>query len=358
MHKYILEPLIPKSLHAGSKAREDINFFLQNTDYKPIVFKVNDSQKFIFKLKNYMACILNLDRIISRIESDSIVLLQYPYIYNSMVLEFILRRLKGKGVKVVALVHDIDCLRFTRVQEEVDKEINYLNSFDSVISHNPSMTQWLKEHGLKTRVIDLDVFDYRMKEVEKAIESNTQNNKSIVFAGNLSVNKAKFLYSFSDELLKDCSMNLYGIEFDQDNFKCKNASYKGAFQPDELPGIMEGNFGLIWDGTELNTCSGHYGQYMRYNNPHKLSLYIAAGIPVVTWKNAAIANFISKNKIGVLVDSLTEMSDAISEIGNDKYLEIKENVQDLQKKVTSGHYVQSAVKSIEESFNKGENYAI
>jgi glycosyltransferase involved in cell wall biosynthesis len=358
MNKYILEPRLPKWLHAGSKARDDVNFFLEGCDYKPIVFDVNESKRFIIKAKNYALCLMNIERIINNMESDSILLLQYPYYFNPIVFEYILRKAVKKGIKLVALVHDVDALRFSRDREAINKEINYLNCFTAVVSHNPHMTQWLKENGLKSPVIDLEVFDYKVKAVERAIEKSSNPRKAIVFAGNLSVNKSKFLYSFADEILKECSMNLYGIDFDAENFKCKNSSYKGAFQPDELPGIIEGDFGLIWDGSELNTCSGDYGQYLRYNNPHKLSLYIAAGLPVVTWKKAAISSFISNNRIGVLVDSLTEMSDAISELDNNKYLEMKNNVRDLQRKVTSGHYVQSAVSRIEESFNKGVNHAL
>jgi len=366
MDRYVLEPQISNLFHAGSKAREDVNYFLKNSGFEVLTFKVNDSKKFLKKLKNYINFFLTSPGVVRKVQPNSLVLIQYPYPHRSIVLTSIFRRLMRKNVKVVALVHDIDTLRFQRPDEEIEKEIQRLNSFHHVISHNPIMTEWLTNKGLKKNVFNLEVFDYRMNNLapnfstefgeELASYPNeilaTNGTRSLVFAGNLSMHKSKFLYAFTDEILKDLSLNLYGIEFDDTSINCKNYSYKGVFKPDELPEKMEGHFGLIWDGEELNTCSGHFGQYLRFNNPHKLSLYMAAGMPVVTWKNAAIADLISKNKIGILVDSLTEIADAISEVSTEQYLEMKNNISDFNKKVTSGHYIQSIIKKIEEDFSE------
>lgn len=366
MNKYVLEPQISNKFHAGSKAREDVNYFLKNTGFEVLTFKVNDSKKFLKKVKNYLGFFFKSPAMVRKVQPNSLVLIQYPYPHRSIILTSIFRRLMKKNVKVVALVHDIDTLRFQRPDAEIKKEIQRLNSFHHVISHNPTMTEWLTNKGLKKSVFNLGIFDYRMNNLvpnfssefaeELAVYPNSNSNidrsRSVVFAGNLSIDKSKFLYNFTDEILKDLTLNLYGIEFDKNKVNCKNYSYKGVFQPDELPRKMEGHFGLIWDGEELNTCSGHFGQYLRFNNPHKLSLYMAAGMPVVTWKNAAIADLIAKNKIGILVDSLTEIADAISEISNDQYLEMKNNILDFNKKVTSGHYIQSIIEKIEEDFSK------
>ena len=32
---------------------------------------------------------------------------------------------------------------------------------------------------------------------------------------------------------------------------------------------MEGSFGLVWDGTSKDTCIGGFGEYLKFNNPHK-----------------------------------------------------------------------------------------
>ena len=60
----------------------------------------------------------------------------------------------------------------------------------------------------------------------------------------------------------------------------ENETYFGSFLPDELPAALEGGFGLVWDGDSAETCSGVFGEYLRYNNSHKASLYLASGFPL------------------------------------------------------------------------------
>ena len=71
---------------------------------------------------------------------------------------------------------------------------------------------------------------------------------------------------------------------------------------------------------------------MKINFPHKLALYIAAGIPVVTWSQAAIADIVKTYKIGFVVDSLREVSNYIDSINEKEYAEYKKNILKLQKK--------------------------
>lgn len=61
--------------------------------------------------------------------------------------------------------------------------------------------------------------------------------------------------------------------------------WHGSFKPEESPEHLQG----VWDGDSVDTCAGNTGAYLRYNNPHKTSLYLACGMPVIVWKEAAIA---------------------------------------------------------------------
>ena len=57
---------------------------------------------------------------------------------------------------------------------------------------------------------------------------------------------------------------------------------------------MEGNWGLVWDGNSIDTCSGNFGEYLRLNAPFKFSLYLAAKRPVVVWRESAMAEYVRK----------------------------------------------------------------
>ena len=48
---------------------------------------------------------------------------------------------------------------------------------------------------------------------------------------------------------------------------------------------------------EFNEAMDVVKDYLRINNPHKTSLYLACGIPIITWNKAAIAQYVRK-KLG------------------------------------------------------------
>lgn len=69
--------------------------------------------------------------------------------------------------------------------------------------------------------------------------------------------------------------------------------YKGAYPPSELGKQLTQN--LAWYGMEIvEECNGIYGEYMQYNNPHKFSLYLSLGIPVIIWKSSVNSKFVKE----------------------------------------------------------------
>ena len=125
-----------------------------------------------------------------------------------------------------------------------------------------------------------------------------------------------------------------------------NIDYKGSFNPNELVYAMDGSFGLVWDGKSAQTCMGVYGDYLRINNPHKTSLYLAAEKPVIIWKEAALANFVKQNHCGILISSLDEIAEAIKQLSDTEYRKIQQSTQEIGKKVRNGYYLKKAVKDI------------
>ncbi|MEE1187860.1 MAG: hypothetical protein UHM52_02605, partial [Acutalibacteraceae bacterium] len=113
--------------------------------------------------------------------------------------------------------------------------------------------------------------------------------------------------------------------------------------PDELVGELRGDFGLVWDGTSIETCSGNFGNYLRLNDPHKLSLYLTAGIPVVVWEEAAVAVFVRKEHVGVAVASLTELKDKLAALTANDYEEMRQNALRISRLTRSGHYLTTAI---------------
>ena len=106
---------------------------------------------------------------------------------------------------------------------------------------------------------------------------------------------------------------------------------------------MTGEFGLVWDGDSLATCSGSYGRYLAINSPHKLSLYLALGKPVFIWEKAAEADFVKKNGVGYTIGSIFEMVEIYSELSDGEKEAVSANARAISEKLRSGFYTKTAV---------------
>lgn len=135
---------------------------------------------------------------------------------------------------------------------------------------------------------------------------------------------------------------MYGSNYNTD-ISNDNIEYKGSFKPEELPKILNKGFGLIWDGKTIDTCTGEYGNYLRYNNPHKLSLYLASGLPVFIWNEAAEAEFVEKNGLGFSISDLRDIDLIISSISMKQYEKLCANVKKISDKLVRGEYTKNAL---------------
>lgn len=151
----------------------------------------------------------------------------------------------------------------------------------------------------------------------------------IAFAGNLA--KSTFLYHDLDKL--GVNFWVYGINLDRNKIRSKSVTYNGSFTSEEIPAKLEGSFDLIWDGDSIDTCSGAFGEYTRYNNPHKLSLYVSSCLSVIVWSQVAIADFVKEHDIGFCVDSLSDIHTVLASVTADAYArDIKKILQPYKRR--------------------------
>ena len=94
--------------------------------------------------------------------------------------------------------------------------------------------------------------------------------------------------------------------------------YKGFFHSDNVSKI-EGSWGLVWDGDSEETCNGVYGEYLKMNSPHKLSLYIVARLPLIVWKESGLTDYVLKRNLGIAINSLRELPNRLKEITEKDY---------------------------------------
>ncbi len=266
-----------------------------------------------------------------RFDRADIVFLQYPAVDFRLLRAFIKRMDAGK--KYIALVHDLRSIQGSGTEEDT-AEIPLLNHFQYVIAHNEFMAAFLKENGCTSQIIELELFDY-LHNTERPLQE-PKGDGSVAFAGNL----VKSTFVFELGTIPNVKFLLYGNKGNSDLPVSEPVIYKGSLPSDEIVYKLEGDYGLVWDGPSIESCSGKQGEYLRYNNPHKLSLYIAAGKPVVTWRKAAIAKFVKEHEIGILVDSLEELSEMdLSE----QYTYMRQNILNLKKSIAEGYFLKTAI---------------
>lgn len=326
--------------HAGTKARNDIEKILRKENAVPINRKIlqlsekNGSIK--CNIKNRFDFIRYYwDLLFIR---NRTVIIQYPMLSFDIDFQYI-KKLSRKN-RVVFLIHDIQSLRKMN-KNGLEKEIKILNLADALIVHNCFMTQKIHELGIRQKQIyELECFDYLY---DKETEAQ-RDKKAIIYAGNLK--KSQFL----EEMFRKnehVEFNLYGDGWNEVLDEFKNANYQGSFLPDVVIEKLKGKFGLIWDGESVKGCTGVVGEYIKINNPHKMSLYIAAGIPVIVWNKAAVAKFVKQYNIGLIVESIDNLEEYISNISDEYYDEMMKNVKKLREKIVEGYFFEEVLKKIE-----------
>lgn len=280
------------------------------------------------------------------IKKGSVIGVQYPLLSINNVFRYFIKLAKIKNVFFFCIVHDIHSLRTGgKDPASIQQDIANLNQFDRIIVHNKEMLNWLQQNGLQQVAVILEVFDYLSDNFE-VHNSDTSGEKLIVYAGNLI--KSKFIYGL--DKLKHCSFNIYGPGYITALAgKDGKAEWKGQFSPEQIPKELQGNYGLIWDGEQCDTCDKILGNYLKYNAPHKFSLYIAAGLPVIAPLGSAIGNFIKANNIGFLINSVYDL-DNIS-ISSAEYIVKKKNVLSLRAQIINGNFFREALQKTEATFS-------
>lgn len=332
LSKYVLRVLIGQANTAGQKAKEDIESILKNYGFIPIniSIKKNRVMKLLFSR-------IEINSKLKEMKNGDSFVIQYP-MYSKLATFMILSKCKKKNIKTIGFMHDLESLRlYKNSKNKIKNELLLLKKFDILIVHNEKMKDWLSKNGLTMPMIPLEVFDYINN--KKIVDAKA--NLPLVLAGNLE--KAKFLekWNLKKQIL------VFGVK--PSTHYPENVIYGGVKSPDELPKFLSGSFGLVWDGDSLDTNTGKYGHYTRYNNPHKVSLYLSCGIPIIVWSQAAISKFIIDNNLGISVSSLQELESILENITDKEYSKMLQNVRKFSKKIRKGHYT---IKSIDAALQK------
>ena len=333
--------------NAGNKARNDVEAIANKEGYQALVLSVDNWYE-MSTLKAQLHKSKAFGQALDQLKQGDELLIQFPMLHHSFFTTHHVKKVQKKGVKVHFIIHDLEALRYVNVENFPLKhkiriqiqESGLLGAADGIIAHNPIMKSVLVDKGVEAdKIVSLGIFDYLIPNFQE--KTGLTKNQPIIVAGNLAQEKAGYLYSLPEEP----AYNLYGVGFDESR-ALTNETYFGSFLPDELPAALEGGFGLVWDGDSAETCSGVFGEYLRYNNSHKASLYLASGFPLVVWKQSALSHFVLENGCGIAVESLHDLSQALEQLDDKDYQDLLVNAKRIGQKIRNGSYLTNALNKI------------
>ena len=324
----------------GGKYDNDILKVFSNLgfelEYYPII--QNRFSKFVVLIKLIKTLLFN---------EKLLCFFRYPFYWNKniyyiqilyqWILFYIMKISKHK---IGVIISDLDFIRNEGFKSTY-KDIRFLKNFDYIIVHNDTMRDFLIKNGLdKEKLINQEVGNNLSDEF---IVPKRTLSKTLVFSGNLI--KSKFLSKFNNENIVSYKINLYGIGFEKKD-ENEILKYKGSYSSEDIVKVLDGSFGLIWDGDSIDACSGFFGEYTKINNPSKFSQYIVAGLPVIAWDKSAVANIIKKYNIGFIVNNLMEIDDILNNLTEEEYNSYLKNVMNLRERIIKGYHFKKAISEV------------
>ena len=346
MKKYQIVEITENFNHAGTKATSDIAEIADHLGYPRLNVRMNTTKDTkLAKVQRQIGYRKDWDHCFHSVEEGAVVLLQHPFHHPQLTREKTLLEMKEKKhVRYICLIHDVEKLRAFRYNDYYRREFEFMMRIaDVFIVHNSVMKTYFEGLGVSPgRLVSLEIFDYLQKGENL---DPPKFEKSITVAGNLDTAKCGYIGQLGE--LKDVRVKLYGMHYDVKLDVCENVHYYGSFPADEIPDQLNSGFGLVWDGDSINGCAGEAGQYVKYNNPHKLSLYLSSGLPVVIWKNAAEAEFVRRYGVGICVGSLNELTEIFRELSQEEYKGYLDAVGQIAGRLRSGDFAARALAAAE-----------
>jgi hypothetical protein len=330
--KYFIQEHLHREVFHGGICNIDAEKIFLLQGYRAIAFPGT----FNFSIKAKLQRLIYLFNMLFLVKAGDMVVFQFPLYAGMHIL--LLKLLRIRGAYIVCFISDIEGLRI-KDDTILAKEKKALRRFSLFISHNPRMTLWLLSLAPNAAIAEIQFFDYLTTPVNRP----RKKGYKIAFAGNLL--KSPFIQHL--EALKGPCANttflVYGPGHAQPFSFPSNAVHKGVFPPYDIVQQLEGSFGLVWDGPDITNCTGVFGDYLAYNSPHKLSLYIMAALPLIVPEMSASAELVRQYNIGVTIKHLADIETVINGITEAEYESMVNNTRALAARISEGKFLAEAL---------------
>lgn len=322
----------------GDKAKTDVEAILQSMGYRNIGLR---QRRVRSAVGAYFITLASVLKGVMSLKKGDILLVQYPL---KKYYDFVVSRAKARGAKVITLIHDLGSFR--RKKLTVEWEVERLNRTSAIVIHTPAMRRWLVDNGVTVPIIEAGLWDYLSDSVP-AEHEGPDDRYRLMFAGNASPVHNDWIYQLG-EAAPSLDLVIYGGGIDKSKLT-PNIRPMGYVDSDTLIATAQGDFGVVWYGSSLDEGAGALGEYLKYNAPHKTSLYLRSGLPVIIWNQAALAGIVKEYNVGICVSSLRDVPEALSRLTPRDYAVMKANAEELASRLAKGCFITDAVRRAEKA---------
>lgn len=320
--KYVTVPIQPPATNATIKPKEDIADILCEDGFEVIKIFREQITTDPEELKYF------IEGTIAMVKQGDLVLFQTPmYAPIEYEIEFH-RQIKEHGAKIVEIFHDVDFMRFDQPTDKYQELVSYT---DAMIVASEAMKEAFIRLDYQKPIIVRQLFDYL--DHNQIIQKKHTN--TVYFAGN--VQDALFLQHIPENVY----VKAYG--FNEDQVLPSNVDFKGGLSADLISTVFTDGWGLVWNGDGNGIVNGRLGEYLKITWPHKLSLYIQSGLPVIVWSESLAAKFVREKRLGIVVDNLNDLEEKLNQVDDVLYDEYCSNCRKISQLLRDGFFTKLAV---------------
>lgn len=287
-----------------------------------------------------------LDGMLAGFRYGDVLIIQMPFFIRPLNIKRLIEKIHDVyHGQVIAFIHDFEPLRQKSMAAQDQDSDPWLDQysyrtygvlyplFDALIVNNDRVAAALREYLHYTKpIISQGPFGYHTADHIPA----PHFAKKLVFAG--AFIKAGYL----QHLPADCPIDVFGANPPDEFNRMPNVHYRGDYPPAELPSQLNSGFGLVWDSTDFPAVTGELGEYTRLSYAQKISLYLAARLPVIIWREAAGAEWLTANGVGLAIDNLAEAWPLIDSFDEARYGAMQARLGPLSQLIREGVYVKQA----------------
>lgn len=335
MSKYYIKFGLSDKCNAGSKAMKDIMYLLRQQGYRPVPSLPVTAWKPLKALDVPLLCLTLL------FGAGRRGTLLYFVPSNQARISLLSLLSRAIGFRLVCFINDIESMRTDTSPRRRRQETGGIACADVLLAPNSRSVEILRrDYGIRKPAIPIGVWDY-LHDSSPALRAMPATD-AVAFAGNLA--KAAFVSRLG---VLDLTFRIWGDG--RPVPASANLRPMGTRKPEEMVDeVAACAWGLVWDGDSIEGCHGPTGTYLRFNNPHKCGLYLAAGIPLIVWEESAMSPFVRRHGVGICVSSLHEAAGRIRRTDEATYRAYRQNARLAGEQIRKGGFFLEALKQLDD----------